>query len=102
MAAAAVVCLRFAIVCTSCLRMRLLASTVATDMRRPRFAKGATMRTLRDRSTLLVDMLQWSIRMLAVADTMTPHTCITGILLALDQHFVLDWEGDTMRGISKS
>jgi len=38
---------------------------------------------------LLVDMLQRAIRVLAVAHTMTPHTGLTGILLALDQHLRL-------------
>jgi hypothetical protein len=36
---------------------------------------------------LFVDMLQRPVRMLAIANTMAPHTCLTGILFTLDQHF---------------
>ena len=35
---------------------------------------------------LLVDMLQRSIGMLTVANTMASHAGLTGILLAFDQH----------------
>jgi hypothetical protein len=31
-------------------------------------------------------VLQWPIGVLAVANTMSPHTCLAGILFALDQH----------------
>lgn len=65
--------------------MRLLAA-VTTDMGRSRLAEGSTMSTLRDWTTLLVDMLQRSISMLAIADSMSSHTCLAGILFAFDQH----------------
>lgn len=35
---------------------------------------------------LFVDVLQRSVGMLAVTNTMTSHTCLTGIFFALDQH----------------
>jgi hypothetical protein len=37
-------------------------------------------------SYLFVDVLQRSVGMLAVTNTMTSHTCLTGIFFALDQH----------------
>lgn len=35
---------------------------------------------------LLIDVLQWPVSMLAVADSMAPHTCLAGILFSFDQH----------------
>lgn len=44
------------------------------------------MSALRYGTTLFIDVLQWPIGVLAVANTMASHTCLAGILLALDQH----------------
>jgi len=44
------------------------------------------MGTLRDGTTLFVDVLQWSIGVLAIAYTMASHTRLAGVLFALDQH----------------
>lgn len=38
-------------------------------------------------------MLQRSVRVLAVADSMTPHTGLAGVLFAFDQHLVLESDG---------
>jgi hypothetical protein len=38
------------------------------------------------RDYLFVDVLQWSIGVLAIANTMTSHTRLAGVLFALDQH----------------
>jgi hypothetical protein len=35
---------------------------------------------------LFIDVLQRSVGVLAVANTMTPHTCLASVLLAFDQH----------------
>jgi hypothetical protein len=40
-------------------------------------------------SYLFIDVLQRSIGVLTVANTMAPHTCLAGILFALDQHLDL-------------
>jgi hypothetical protein len=45
---------------------------------------------LTGRTYLFVDMLQWSVGMLAVTNTMTSYTCLTSILFALDQHLGVD------------
>jgi hypothetical protein len=42
--------------------------------------------TLEYKVYLLVDVLQRSIEVLTVADTMASHTSLTGVLLAFDQH----------------
>lgn len=91
------------IMATPSLAMCLLTA-VASYMCGAGLAKRSAMSTLRDwttlwcdistkqcsimgeRANLLVDVLQRSIRMLAVANPMTSHTCLTGILFALDQH----------------
>ena len=82
--------------------MRLLAA-VTTDMRRTRLAQRATVLTLRDWTTLkcgsapfsnserrglyfFVDVLQRTIRMLAIANTVSAHARLAGPFLALDQH----------------
>jgi hypothetical protein len=39
---------------------------------------------------LLIDVLQRSIRMLAVADPMAAHTCLAGVLLAFNQHVEIE------------
>lgn len=44
------------------------------------------MLALRDGAALFVNVLQWSISVLAVANTVTSHTRFTGVLFALDQH----------------
>lgn len=63
-----------------------LLTALASNMRRARLAKCSTMGTLRDWTALLVDMLQWPIRVLAIADTMTSHACFASVLFAFDQH----------------
>jgi hypothetical protein len=47
------------------------------------------MCTLGNWTALLVDMLQRSVGVLAIADSMTPYTGLTGIFFAFDQHLVL-------------
>jgi len=64
---------------------RLLAA-VALDMRGAGFAHGTTMRALRDRPPLLVDVLKRTIMVLAVADAMTPHAGLASPFLAVDEH----------------
>ena len=39
---------------------------------------------------LLIDVLQRSIRVLAVADPMTAHACLAGVLLAFNQHVEIE------------
>ena len=35
---------------------------------------------------LFIDVLQWSVRMLAIADSVATHACLTGIFFSFDQH----------------
>jgi hypothetical protein len=88
-AATAVVCLCIAVLRTSSFGVCLLAATVTTDMGGSRLAECSTVSALRYGTTLFIDVLQRPIRVLAVANTMSPHTCLTGILFALDQHLDL-------------
>ena len=34
-----------------------------------------------------IDMLERSVGMLTIANTMTSHACLAGVLFAFDQHF---------------
>ena len=54
------------------------------DPVRKNLAKG--LEAQGKKTHLFVDVLQWSVGMLAVTDTMTSHTCLAGIFFALDQH----------------
>jgi hypothetical protein len=36
---------------------------------------------------LFIDVLQRPVGVLAIAHSMAPHTCLTGILFSFDQHF---------------
>lgn len=65
--------------------VRLLA-TIALYMGGSRFAHSATMATLRYRPAFLVDVLQRTIRMLAVADAMSANTGFASPFLPVDQH----------------
>jgi hypothetical protein len=95
-----------AVLRTSSFGVCLLAATVTTDMGGSRLAECSTVSALRYGTTLckarehgtkeekgvaylFIDVLQRPIRVLAVANTMSPHTCLTGILFALDQHLDL-------------
>jgi hypothetical protein len=50
-------------------------------------SKGA--RNKKEETCLFIDVLQRPIGVLTVANTMAPHTCLAGILFALDQHLDL-------------
>jgi len=63
-----------------------LLTTVTLDMGRARLAHSATVRALRNRSTLLVDMLKWTIRMLTIAHTMAANAGLAGILFSINYH----------------
>lgn len=65
--------------------VRLLAA-VALDVRRARLAHRPTVLALRHRPSLLVDVLQWPIMMLAVANTMASHTGLASPLLSVNKH----------------
>ena len=41
---------------------------------------------------LFVNMLQRSVRVLAVADPMTSHARLTGVLFTFDQHLVIEFD----------
>lgn len=82
---AAAICLCIGIMAAAALSVCLLTA-LAPNMRRARLAECSTMSTLRDWTALLVNVLQWPIRVLAVADTMTSYACLAGILFAFDQH----------------
>jgi hypothetical protein len=64
---------------------RLLAA-VAFHVRGARFAHCPTMLTLRNWPTLFVNVLQGTIIVLAVADTMASNTSLAGILFTFDDH----------------
>lgn len=87
-----------------------LLTTVTFDMGRARLAHGATVRALGNWSTLLVDMLKWTVwrlqvvssgsddelecstynrrtRMLTVAHTMAADAGLAGILFSINYHF---------------
>lgn len=64
-----------------------LLTTVTLDMGRARLAHGATVRALGNWSTLLVDMLKWTVRMLTVAHTMAADAGLAGILFSINYHF---------------
>jgi len=85
MAATTVVCLSISF--TGSFSMCLLA-TLTTDVCRAGFSQSSTVSALRDWPTLFIDVLEWSIGMLAVANTMASHACLAGILFAFDQHLV--------------
>lgn len=72
------------------LQVRTLAcllAAVALDVGRARLAHRAAVRALRDWATLLIDMLEGTIRMLAVAHAVAAHAGLACILLAVDYHF---------------
>jgi hypothetical protein len=62
---------------------RLLAA-IALDVSSARLAHGATVLTLRHRPTLLVDVLQWPIRMLAIANPVAANASLACIFLSVD------------------
>lgn len=64
-----------------------LLTTVTLDVGRARLAHGATVRALGNWSTLLVDMLKWTVRMLTVAHTMAADAGLAGILFSINYHF---------------
>jgi hypothetical protein len=71
------------------IQMRALVrplATVAFDVGRPGFAHRTTVLALRHRTAFLVDVLEWAICMLAVADTMPADAGLASVLLAFDQH----------------
>jgi hypothetical protein len=64
-----------------------LLTTVTLDMGRARLAHGATVRALGNRSTLLVDMLKGTVRMLTIAHTMAANAGLASILFSINYHF---------------
>jgi hypothetical protein len=97
--------LRISIKSTSSFGMGLFATTITADMGGARFAQGPAVGTLRhwtslqvvrltywhfngrDLMYLFIDVLEWSVRMLAVADSVASHACLAGVFFSFDQHF---------------
>jgi hypothetical protein len=65
--------------------MRLLAA-VALDVGGARLAHCAAVLALRNRPSLLVDVLKWPIMMLAIANAMASHTGLASPLFSVDEH----------------
>lgn len=63
-----------------------LFTAVALDVRGAILAHGPTVLTLRNRPPLLVDVLERTIVMLAVAHTMAPNTGLASPLFTVDKH----------------
>jgi len=79
--------LRISIKSTSSFGMGLFATTITADMGGARFAQGPAVGTLRHWTSLFIDVLEWSVRMLAVADSVASHACLAGVFFSFDQHF---------------
>jgi uncharacterized paraquat-inducible protein A len=64
-----------------------LFAAVTFDMGRTRLAHGATVGALRNWSTLLVDMLKRTVRMLTIAHAMAANAGLASILFSINYHF---------------
>lgn len=79
----------FSVPLDSWLQMRAFAcllAAVAFDVSRARLSHGAAVCALGNRSTLLVDMLKWTVRMLTIAHAMAANAGLASILFSIDYH----------------